>query len=239
MAERDSFPKFSFFERRRRIRRPRPLLLFGSVFLILPFVNYLVIAEELLIPPSSFFFLLSKIDMMARVLLFAPILVGLGLLLVKRWGWYLFLAFSLVLIIRNIFVLLQSPGFYNVWALGLTAIGLAAVFYFVRKDVSAPYMKMYPRGWRLQKRKPVELEVIVDGIRRKGLDAGDAGVYVEWLECYRDPGEEVQLTLRLNGEELSCRAGIVRTDESGVGIAYRGISRDFSRKVRQGLATLA
>ena len=156
--------KIPFFERRRRIRRPWTLLFFGIAFLLLPFLNYLGITSQLQISPQMPVVALKLLNPVELILLFTPILVGIGLLAVKRWGWWLFLAYAVVLIVHNIYALARSPGYYNAGALIQTILGVAAVLYFVRRDISAPYMRMYPRGWRIQKRKPVEVEVLVDGV---------------------------------------------------------------------------
>ncbi len=230
--------KIPFFERRRRIRRPWTLLFFGTAFLILPVVNYFGLTNQMKISPAMPLAVLKLLSTVELILLFAPIVVGIGLLSVKRWGWWLFLGYAAVLIVHNIFALVRAPGYYNAGALVETLLGVAAVIYFARRDVSAPYMRMYPRGWRLQKRKPIVMEVIVDGIRRQTRDAGEMGMYVEWEDCYREPGEEVHLTFTLNGMEYKCRAGIVRVDEDGAGIAFRGVTRGFRRNVRNDLKAL-
>ncbi|MCE9597785.1 MAG: DUF2127 domain-containing protein [Spirochaetia bacterium] len=238
MPKSDLMLKIPFFERRRRIRRPWALIIFGAAFLLLPFINYLSITNQLHVSPQFPDVTLKLLNPIEQFLLFMPFLVGIGLLLVKRWGWWLFLGYSAILIVYNIYALVRSPGYYNAGALLQTALGIAAVFYFVRRDVSAPYMKMYPRGWRLQTREPIEIEVVVDGIRRRTADVSDSGLYVIWEECYRAPGEEVHVTLSINGNEYKSRAGVVRVDDDGVGLAFRGATRVFKRNLKHDVARL-
>lgn len=238
MPEREMTLKIPFFERRRRIRRPLTLVIFGLAFLVLPLFNYLGMTNQLGLPLAQVrasFSLLSSIEI---ALLLIPLAVGLGLLLVKRWGWWLFLAYACVLILYNLYALIRTPGFYNGLALVNTVVGMVAVFYFLRRDVSAPYMRMHPRGWRLQKRRPIEFEVIVDGIRRRTIDASLAGLYISWEDCYRSPGEEVHLTFVLDGNEYKTRAGLVRVDEEGAGVAFRATSRSFRSNLKRDLASM-
>jgi hypothetical protein len=199
--------KIPFFERRRRIRLPWTILIFGVIFLSLPVMNYIALGQRLSIPWKYPRTLLGALNPFEIVLLLLPIVIGVGLLMVKRWAWWLFLAYATTLLAYNAAILALSRQLYNVNALVQTAIFVSAVFYFLRRDISAPYLRMYPRGWRLQKRKPIVVEVIVDGIRRTTLDVSDTGIYVDWEDCYRSPGEEVHLTFRIEGHEYKCRAG--------------------------------
>ncbi|HMU84024.1 MAG TPA: PilZ domain-containing protein [Leptospiraceae bacterium] len=238
VQEREESAKTTLFERRRRIRRPWTLLLFGIVFLLLPFINYFAITQQLHLNWKHAWLGLKMLSVPEIILTVFPFVIGIGLLMVKRWGWWLFLSYAAILIVYDLFTIVRSPGAYNGLALAQSVLGIAAVIYFVRKDVSAPYMKMYPRGWRLQKRRPIQFEVIVDGIRRKTADASESGLFVLWDECYREPGEEVQVTFTLQGNQYTCRAGIVRVDENGAGVAFRRVDGSFRRGVAKDLARM-
>ncbi|MBL8019059.1 MAG: PilZ domain-containing protein [Leptospirales bacterium] len=238
MPKSDLMLKIPFFERRRRIRRPWTLIIFGVAFLLLPFLNYLSITNQLHISPRLPDVTIKLLNPVELFLLLMPFLVGIGLLLVKRWGWWLFLGYSAILVVYNIYALVTSRSLYNAGALIQTVLGISAVLYFVRRDVSAPYMKMYPRGWRLQHREPIAIEVIVDGIRRTTADISDSGMYVIWEDCYRAPGEEVHVTLTVNGNEYKSRAGVVRVDDDGAGLAFRGASRIFKKNLKRDIARL-
>lgn len=238
MPKSDLMLKIPFFERRRRIRRPWTLIIFGVAFLLLPFLNYLSITNQLHISPKLPEVTLKLLNPVELFLLLMPFLVGIGLLSVKRWGWWLFLGYSAILVVYNFYALVTSRSLYNAGALIQTVLGISAVLYFVRRDVSAPYMKMYPRGWRLQHREPIAIEVIVDGIRRTTADISDSGMYVIWEDCYRAPGEEVHVTLTVNGNEYKSRAGVVRVDDDGAGLAFRGASRMFKKNLKRDIARL-
>ena len=238
MSEQEMTLKIPFFERRHRIRRPLTLIFFGIAFLLMPVFNYLGMTNQVGLPLAQVRTSLALLTPMEIALLLIPIAVGIGLLAVKRWGWWLFLGYAALLIAYTVYAEIRTPGLYNTIALINTVLGMTAVFYFVRRDVSAPYMRMHPRGWRLQKRSPIEIEVIIDGIRRRTLDASPAGLYVAWQDCYRSPGEEVHLTFSVNGTEYKTRAGLVRVDEGGAGVAFRAAPRSFRRNLSRDLAAL-
>jgi len=222
-------------ERRKRVKPPPSLLISGILLLLLPFFNYIGLAYSLKISPRFFVAILRQLGVIELLFIVLAMPVGVGLLLVKRLGWWSALLYGGALILYNLIVVILSPAAYNYYALGQTVVAVCLMIYFVRKDISAPYMKMYPRGWRLEKRIPLQFEVIVDGIRRKAMDAGEAGIYVEWPGCYRTPGEEVHLTMRLGETEHQCKAGVVRVDSNGAGMAFRETTDSFRSDFRSSL----
>lgn len=146
-------------DRRKRLKRPKTLLCFGTLFLILPIINYFYIANQLEFNYKEFSVVLKSIDSFALFLLIIPIFVGIGILFVQKWGWWLFLIYSILLIVYDIYALILSPTYFNIGVLLRSIFGIFAIIYFTRKDISAPYFKMYPRGWRGEKRKPIEMEI--------------------------------------------------------------------------------
>ena len=222
-------------ERRRRIRRPISLVLVGFLMLALPIINYLNIAFVLHLPLHVDELIFGTLEPYEVVLLLAPIPVGIGLLLVKRWGWWLFLIFSLAMILYNAVVFAVRPAMENLGALILAVFGLAALAYVLRPDISAPYMKMYPRGWRGQKRRPISARIQVDGQELETLDVSVRGVYVRWSGCDREPGEATRVVLNLGDENFELDAGIVRVDRLGAGLAFRNLDASMLRRLQKAL----
>lgn len=214
--------------RRRRMSRPGTLVFFGLVFLLLPFVNYAAYAARYGIPPAMASLVLKTMPWPFVIMMLLSFPVGLGLLLVKKWGWFLFLAYSVLLVAYNVYVILTNHDPYNFLALALTTLGCVAIVYFSRKDVSAPYMKMYPRGWRGQRRVPVEIPIRVGEKNLKSRDISPSGFYADWPDCPHNPNDAVRLIFELDGEELQLEGGVVRVDDNGAGIAFRGLTREQS-----------
>ena len=103
-------------------------------------------------------------------------------------------------------------------------MGFGLIVFFLRKDISAPYFKLYPRGWRGEKRKPVELDVIIDDRKYKTKDVSSNGVYVDWKDCDKELGDEIIIRFKQvdnNSLPKEAKVGIVRIDEVGVGLAFR------------------
>lgn len=222
-------------DRRRRIRRPPALTLFGLAFLLMPVANYIAVAMHMQLSPMDFMTVFARMNPMELLLLFGAIPVGLGLLLVKKWGWWMFLIYSILLISHNAVVFALQPFAGNLGALLLALFGMSAAAYVLRNDISAPYVKMYPRGWRLQRRKPLVFEIVANDIMRRTKDAHERGVYIEWPDCSLEPGSEVQLAFRLNDNRYDLNGGVVRTDPNGVGVAFRDMDLNTLFSLRHDL----
>ncbi|HMV79251.1 MAG TPA: PilZ domain-containing protein [Leptospiraceae bacterium] len=210
--------------RRKRLSRPKTLVFFGLVLLLLPIINYYSISAQTGI---GFFFFRQNLAILNSAeifLLFASIPVAVGLLLVKRWGWWLFFLYSALLIGYNGYLLALSKNLFDLGVLVRTFIGVGTVIYFSRKDISAPYFKMYPRGWRYQKRKPVELAVIIEGRNYKTKDVSSSGIYVESDDLNYEINSELKIQLKLDSEFLELTVGVVRIDSKGMGMAFRNLS---------------
>ena len=223
-------------ERRKRISRPLPIIVFGILFLILPFINYINFAYQFQIPFQNFLEVMKTVDSIALVLAVITFAVGIGILLVKRWGWFLFLGYSLMVLFYNTMVLISEPSELNILTLIQSAVGFSAIFYFLKPDISAPYMKMYGRGCRFQKRRPIETDLIIDGQKLKTRDLSTTGFFVEWKDCPYELNQELKVTFPMSTFTLELKAGVVRLDSLGAGIAFRSLDNATSRTIKEWIA---
>lgn len=215
--------------RRKRLAKPKALVVFGMAFLALPIMNFLAFSVQnrisLQFPDRAF----QSMDPVFLVLLFAPFFAGIGLIRIKKWGWYFFLGYALVLICYNLIVLFLNPVIFNLAAIINAGLGVLAVFYFTRRDISTPYMKMYPRGWRGQRREPLQIPVEIDGVQLMTRDLSRTGLYVEWPECPHDPTDAVGIRFTLEGHFFELDGGVVRVDGTGAGVAFRELNDEQER----------
>lgn len=212
--------------KRTRLARPKTLVFFGIIFLLLPILNYFGAVAQTGIKYTFPLLVLKQLPFLAKILLLLPIPVGIGLLLVKKWGWWLFQIYAVILILHNIYVMIAQPDLYNLGAIFQTILGCAAVFYFAKKDISAPYVKMYPRGWRGEYRKPLEIDIEIDGKKMKTRDFSVTGFYVDWPNAPYNPQDSITISLQGKSKKLTLSAGVVRIDPMGIGVAFRGLSND-------------
>ena len=226
-------------ERRRRLRRPALLTAIGVLFLLLPLLNYFALSLLWLhrgvpmVDPVSF---ASRMPLVGRALWLAPPVVGLGLLLVSRWGWWLFLVYAPALAAYNLMSLVGSPTLFNSAAVLQTLLAFASMAYLLRRDVYAPYLSPVRRGWRHSPRIPLSALITVDGVERRTLNVSDGGCYVEWPGYPGKSGDALSLQLALGGETFSLQAGAARIDNAGVGLAFRNLDRATSDRLKLAIA---
>ena len=78
-------------ERRKRIARPIPIIVFGILFLILPILNYINFAYQFQIPFQNFVEVVKTVDTIAVVLSIIPLLLELGYSLLSAGVGFCFL----------------------------------------------------------------------------------------------------------------------------------------------------
>lgn len=204
-------------DRRKRIRRPFTLVIL-SLFLILePLIQLIGLS---IWKNVSVRMILKDMSLFQSILFFFPMLPGLGLYLVKKWGWFLFIGYSIFLIFFNLFAVFKNPSNYNYHALIETILISIMIIYFLRKDISPPYFKMYPRGWRGNKRTPVNKNVCINGIWTVTKDISETGFYAEWNGEEYSLGKELTIIFE-DFPELKQIAGVVRIDKNGIGLGFR------------------
>ena len=91
---------------------------------------------------------------------------------------------------------------------------------------------MYGRGWRFQIRKPIEVDINVNDLKLRTRDISPTGFFVEWLNCPLELNQEVNVTLYIDKQTLELKAGVVRLDSVGAGIAFRFLDADSTKTIK-------
>lgn len=218
---------FNFLtERRKRIKIPTSIMILSLFLFVLPLINISYMGLSNNIPFKDFHKIPSKLSVFTNIMLFAPILIAIMLFLGKKRGWYLFLTYSSILIFQNIYSLVVLPSIQNSGILFRTIVWLSLVIYFCKKDISAPYLKMYPRGWRGEKRTPLKLRVKIKGIDYVTADASLSGIFVFFPECPFQLTEEIEVEIYFEEKSYNFSTGVVRIDNNGIGLAFRNLNKD-------------
>jgi hypothetical protein len=219
-------------ERRKRVARPLRLTLFGIFFLSIPIINYIGLAIRNRIPLYEFRLIVDEFRIFEIVLICIPVFVGIGLLLVQKWGWWLFLFYSLILVFYNTFILFVEFQPYNINSFFQTLLVFSALYYFLKKDVSAPFLfrpvefglaagfqkKLnllfsITDGFRKNKRRAIKIDVFIDSLKIKTIDLSVGGLYGTTTQFPFLINDGVKLKLTLNKTDFNLEAGIVRIDE--------------------------
>ena len=245
------------WKKRKRIHRPKTLIFFGIFFLILLFINYIGIAIRFKHRLVEIANILGELHSLEMILLAIPVFVGIGILLVQTWGYYLFLFYAMLLIMHNTITFFQDPAVYNVNSLLQTIIIFGGVFYFLKKETSAPYLfrpmdnlvllnilenyNSYfriPNGWRRAKRKDLQVNINLSNHGLITKNFSTTGFYADWIDPPLNPSEEVLIVFEINNQNYNLKGGVVRVDENGIGIAFRNMTKEIKKSLEPNLSSL-
>jgi len=205
--------KTLLFDKRRRYQLPYTLVTIGVFFLLLPFINLAFAWYWDRIPLKQIFSTYSYIGLF---LLIVPVFIGIGLLRLKKWGWYFFLVYAFTLTLYNIYVVFYHMEFLNIFALVQTIFGMIGIYFFLRKDISAPYMSIDMRGWRSKNRHIINSKASINEKKYDIKNISVQGIFIDWSDCNLNPGDEIEITFPLHEKKYCLQGGIARIEEGGV-----------------------
>jgi hypothetical protein len=165
---------------------------------------------------------------------------------VKKWGWYLFLSFSAILIFYNLYVYFHLNPNYNLQTVILFILivtSLTAVFF--RKHVYSPYFNPRLRWWEIASRYRVTLRAKIftpdAPTDCQVLDISMTGCFVDYSGNLSE-GDKVWLIIKGASEEIHCLGKIVRKavqpDTVGYGIFFQTMSRDTRQNLKRMIRNL-
>ncbi len=223
-------------ERRTRVKKPTSLIVISLLLILSPIYNYYLQLFIRNLPVNWINISSIRFTTLEIAFLTLPVICGIGLYLIKKWAWYLFILYSMVLIFFNIYATIVNPVKFNFYSLFESTMIFLGAVYFLKKDISAPYLKMYPRGWRGEKRKPIQIQVCINGVDRLTKDISEAGFYVDWNDVSFEINQEVAVEIETERDKRLFVTGVVRKDMNGAGFAFRGLSDNDSKWILDAIA---
>ena len=227
-------------------KRPLSITIIALIYFFEPVGNLIQAAYINKLPLLGANSILSHLIWSDWIILGLFPVVAVGVFMVRKWGWYLFVGFSVVLITYNLYVYLylnQNYQLHTVMLFILIVTVMSAVFF--RKHVYAPYFNPRLRWWEVASRyniafdtKIITNETTLDcrllDISMSGCFVNDAGEL--------SVGESVWLIIKCAGDEIKCLGKIVRkspgSDSSGYGIFFQTMSRETRLKLKRLIQTL-
>ncbi|RJQ49671.1 MAG: PilZ domain-containing protein [Desulfobacteraceae bacterium] len=172
--------------------------------------------------------------------------VAFGVYTVRKWGWFLFVGFSVLLISYNFYVYFFLNPNYKLHTVILFIIFvtiISAVFF--RKHVYAPYFNPRLRWWEVASRYRIALDAkIIAGdspVACRLLDISETGCFVNY-DGALEAGENVWMSIKCAGDEIKCLGKVVRKSAapgcSGYGIWFQTVSRETRLKIKALIRTL-
>ena len=215
-------------------KKPPPLVVIGAIYLLLPAFNVLSLMARFRVGLVA---ALLHFPLAGHALMLAAPVVAVGLFRVRRWAYFLFLGHAAVLLCYNLYFVLKYSHSYYWLSLFQTGCGIAVIGYFLRREVSAPYLSLVPRGWRHHLRQKVVCGAEVDGKRHLTNDLSETGCFlVETGDALR-LGQRLRLALETGAEaRLHLSGRVIRLGPEGCGVRFN-TRRKERRAIRQFLST--
>ncbi|MDQ5987587.1 MAG: hypothetical protein CSYNP_03332 [Syntrophus sp. SKADARSKE-3] len=193
--------------------RPLSIIIIAIFYCLEPFGNLIQAAYINQMPLFGSDSIISHLAWTDWVILGLFPVVGIGIYMVKKWGWYLFLAFSALLIFYNLYVYKYLNPNYSIEIVILFIfITTAIAAFFLRKNVYAPYFNPRLRWWEVATRYRSSLSTVIftsqGSVPCKALDISETGCFIDY--CGEIPlGSQVMLGFLFGDTEFNCLGRIV------------------------------
>jgi hypothetical protein len=221
-------------------QRPWEIILISVIYILAPIGNIL---QAMFINHSTFPDLIHQFKVIDWLILISYPVIGVLVFTVKKWGWYLFIAFSFILIILNVIGYLRNVNYsfvmlivFNVLIVGITAL-------FFSRHVMSPYFNPRVRWWEVPARFKLNLTATLHSdqniIESQILDISKTGCFVQ-TETPLAISDKIWLEIKFSNKEVDCFGKVVRTagakenNKNGYGIMFLSVGKD-SRKLLDSL----
>jgi hypothetical protein len=203
---------------------PLTIKIIGLFYLLTPVFSYLWTAYAQGIPFWKFSILINLFQIPALLLNIVGFLLGIGILGVKRWGYFLFLGFNLYLVGHGLHLIYQG-GFTKqfIWNLFITLLPFFLNMYFLNKEISTPYLTLIPRGFRKKWRIEIpilgQIQVSEKEIySMKTMDISPTG-FLATVEGNIETGTQVKVKMNLDSQWIA-PAEMMRVEDGKFGFKF-------------------
>ena len=227
-------------------KRPLSIVVIALLYLFEPVGNLLQAAYVNGLPLTGENSILYHLIWSDWIVLGLFPVVAYGIYNVKKWGWYLFLSFSVLLIFYNLYVYFYlNPNYHLQTVILFILIVTSITAIFFRKHVYSPYFNPRLRWWEVASRYRVALSAKIfttDGpMDCQVLDISVTGCYVDYSGNLSE-GDKIWLIIHGADEEIHCLGKIVRKtirpDTTGYGIFFQTMSRDTQQNLKRMIRNL-
>jgi hypothetical protein len=227
-------------------KRPLSIVIIAVIYFFEPAGNLIQAAYVNGLPLFGNNSIISHLIWSDWIILSVFPVVAVGVYRVRKWGWYLFLGFSVVLISYNLYVYLYINPNYKLQTVILFILivtGISAVFF--RKHVYAPYFNPRLRWWEVASRYRVKLPTTIvndaGSMDCQLLDISSTGCFIEF-DGNLNLGDDVWLLIDFVNNEINCLGKVIRKSREpsapGYGIYFHAMSQETRRKLKYLVRTL-
>jgi hypothetical protein len=216
---------------------PRGVIFFTILFAIFPFIIYFFYSLQYEIPLLEPWKLILVMDPVSLVLIFLPFIVAFGIFKVQKWGLFLFFGYAAIFTGLHFYKAMLNPSKFNFATIGFVQLFFVAIFYFIREQVRKPFLDKSLRGFRVNERIPLELEMQLNDSAYFTKEMSGGGAMLIWSNCELKEHQELQVTFHLGSKKYQMRAGIAWKSADYVGIAFRGQNKKSQKQLNHELMT--
>lgn len=225
---------------------PLPIRIIGIFFILTPVTSFMAKALIMEVPMTEFRIILKSFTIFNFGLNFIGFLIGLGLIGVKRWGYFLFLAFNTILILHSMYItfdfmagdkvvrefyiyrylkVANETEAYQRFAFNFAFVlaSFSFILYFLNAEISKPYLTLLPRGFRKKWRTEIPIKgYILDTLGNKleltTVDVSPSGCLASVSGPVKDE-DDYTVVLDLE-KEWKVNASMVRIEDKNVGLRF-------------------
>ncbi|PKN29927.1 MAG: hypothetical protein CVU64_05715 [Deltaproteobacteria bacterium HGW-Deltaproteobacteria-21] len=221
-------------------KRPPSIIIIALIYFLEPVGNIMQAALVNDMPVYGESGILSHLVWTDWVILSLFPVTGVGIYMVRRWGWYLFVAFSVTLIVYNVYVYSINPNYELETVLLFIGVVTFMSAFFLRKHVYAPYFNPRLRWWESAARYRVGLntQILTDqGVQTcTTVDISETGCFLS-TRAVLEEGSLVMLKIHCRGAEIGCLGRIVRKSTEkelahGYGIMFQGVPKETRKMLK-------
>jgi hypothetical protein len=99
-------------------------------------------------------------------------------------------------------------------------------------EIAAPYRNPGVRGWRLKKRKELELPITLNEVETSTKDISLTGAFIHTNSEKFKLGTPVKLKLSKGNRNLSLDGEVLRLADSGIGVAFSFTSKEIKNTLK-------
>ena len=174
--------------------------------------------------------------------------VGLGIYMVRKWGWYLLVGFSFVLIFYNINVYLYlNPNYQLSTVILFIVFVIVTTGIFFSRHIFELYFNPRLRWWEVAPRYKLDINTNSKMVIKKKtkscriLDISSTGCFVKYAG-HMCIGDSIRLIIQSSKFKLNCSGKVARKsikqNRTGYGIYFESMSRDTKHQIRNMTRTL-
>lgn len=221
-------------------QKPTWINVLASLYFIQPIANtfFLVVKND-----TGFSDFMTLVPWYYHLFILLSLVVGVGLIKVRIWGWYLLIFHAIFAIVGT---LLNKP--VDTWAtqpmVWFNLIYVFPVAYFLQKEIRAPYFNPRLRWWEQHKRLKEELNVEVlrennEKLTTSTFDISEGGCFLQ-VDGIQDfvPGALLKLNISIDNLEYVKTEGEVVWVSPGEGQYPQGLGIKFINLAKEGRWTL-